>query len=94
MSKQPRRRLKNLTLAGISALTGFIGLFVVLGALFVGLWVDSQLGQRGPAIVCFVTASAPIGLFLMVRTALAVINQIDLSDPGFTEETPVREEED
>lgn len=70
-------RIKNLTIAGILALTGCLTLVIALGALFIGLWVDSLFGQRGPATVCLLVASAPLSLYLMVRIALGLVKRID-----------------
>lgn len=76
MTERKPARLKNLTLAGISALTGCITLVVVLIALLAGLWLDSLLGQRGPATICLLVLSVPVSLFLMIRVALGLINRI------------------
>jgi len=77
MSEQPHSpRTKNLTLAGLSALTGCVSLIVVVIALFAGLFIDSLIGQRGPATICLVILSVPVSLFLMVRMALTLIGQI------------------
>jgi type III secretory pathway component EscR len=69
-------RTKNLTFAGLSALTGCVSLVIVVVALLVGLYIDSRLGQRGPATICLVTLSVPISLFVMVKIALTLIGQI------------------
>lgn len=73
-------RTKNLTFAGLSALTGCVSLFVVVIALIVGLAIDGLMGQRGPATICLVILSVPISLFLMVKIALALVGQIQLSN--------------
>ena len=69
-------RRKNLTFAGLSALTGCVSLIVVVVALVVGLYIDSLLGQRGPATICLIILSVPVSLFLMVKMALGLIGQI------------------
>ncbi len=77
MSKQDHSpRTKNLTFAGLSALTGCVSLIVVIIALLVGLYIDSLIGQRGPATICLVILSVPVSLFLMVKIALTLIGQI------------------
>ena len=75
-------RLKNLGLAGIAALTGFIALTIVIVALMLGLWLDARLGQRGPATVCLLVLSVPFSLFVMVRIALALVSHIDVVVPS------------
>jgi len=77
MTKPPTSRIKNLTLAGISALTGCVALLVVLVALFLGLWLDQQLGQRGPATILVLILSVPVSLYLMTRLALGLVRRIN-----------------
>lgn len=81
MSEQKHSpRTKNLTFAGLSALTGCVSLIVVVIALFVGLAIDSLLGQRGPATICLVIASVPVSLFLMLKVALTLVGQIQITN--------------
>lgn len=70
-------RIKNVSIAGILALTGCLNILIALGALFIGLWIDRQTGQRGIATVCLVAASVPISIFLMVRLALTLVKQLE-----------------
>lgn len=79
MANQKPTRIKNLSIAGILALTGLVTIVIALGALFLGLWLDSLLGVRGPATVCLLVVSAPFSLFLMVRIALALVKRIEPS---------------
>lgn len=79
MSKQKSStRAKNLSLASIIALTGFVSLGIVLAALFIGLWLDSQMGRRGPGIICLLALSVPVSLFTMTRMALYLVKQIEI----------------
>lgn len=73
---QQVRRIKNLTLAGIAALTGCVAVIVILSALLLGLWLDSKIGRRGPAVVTLLVLSAPVSLFLMTTIALAIVKRI------------------
>lgn len=75
-------RIKNLGIAGILALTGCVSLIVILGALFIGIWVDSRLGTRGPGVVTLLILSVPVSIFLMLRLALALVKQIDFTAPN------------
>lgn len=77
MTEKRPSRIKNLTIAGILALTGFIALFVALLALFIGLWLDTLIGVRGLATVCLLALSVPVSLFIMVRLALSLVSRID-----------------
>ena len=66
-------RISNLAIAAISALTGFIALFIAFAALSLGLWIDGMIGQRGPATVCLLVVSVPFSLFIMIRIALGLV---------------------
>jgi hypothetical protein len=77
MANQKPSRIKNLSIAGVLALTGCLTIIIALGALFIGLWVDSMIGRRGPATVTLLLVSAPLSLYLMVRIALALVRRID-----------------
>ena len=92
MEEQQARRIKNLTLAGISALTGCVAVIVILSALLLGLWVDSMMGQRGPAVVCLLVASAPVSLFLMTTIALAIVRRIQPQQPMSNDDEDNEEE--
>ncbi len=82
MAARKPSRLRNLTLAGISALTGFVALVVVLVALIVGLWLDSLIERRGLMTICLLILSVPISLYLMTRLALAVVTRIQHPTPS------------
>ncbi len=75
-------RSRNLTITGITALTGCVALIVVMVALFAGLWIDSLLGRRGPATICLLVLSVPLSLYLMVRIALALVKEIQPPVPA------------
>lgn len=81
MTKKQPSRTRNLTITGITALTGCVALIVVMVALFAGLWIDSLLGRRGPATICLLVSSVPVSLYLMVRIALTLVKQIQPSAP-------------
>jgi hypothetical protein len=77
MANKTPSRIKNLSIAGVLALTGCLTTVIALGALFIGLWIDEQIGQRGLATVSLLLCSAPISLYLMVRIALALVRRLD-----------------
>lgn len=80
------RRIRNLGIAGIMALTGCQSLIIVMIALFIGLWLDSIIGQRGPATICLLAASVPLSLFIMIRTAMWLVQRIELPAPQRNQE--------
>lgn len=69
-------RIKNLGLAAVAAQAGCATLIIVFVALFVGLWLDSRLGQRGPCTFGLLIVSVPFSLYIMLRIALGAINRI------------------
>jgi hypothetical protein len=74
MSESQRRaRLRNLFLAGIAGLAGFMIILLVLVALFIGLWLDAQLGRRGPCTIGLIVLSAPASLWLVFRIVLRLL---------------------
>jgi hypothetical protein len=84
MGERKPSRLRNLTIVGITALTGLIAVVVITVALIVGLWIDSQIGRRGPATICLLVASVPFSLFLMIRLALGLVKQLPVPTPPAT----------
>ncbi|MCA9911894.1 MAG: AtpZ/AtpI family protein [Anaerolineae bacterium] len=52
-------------------------MLVVLVALFLGLWLDQRLGQRGPATILVLILSVPVSLYLMTRLALGLVRRIE-----------------
>lgn len=41
-----------------------------------GLWLDSLMGQRGPATLCLLVLSIPISLWLMTKITLMMLQFI------------------
>jgi hypothetical protein len=50
---------------------------MVFVALFAGLWLDAQLGLRGPFTVGLVIISVPITLFVVFRIVLGLLQRIE-----------------
>jgi hypothetical protein len=76
MDGKQARRFKNLGLAAIAGQAGCATLIIVFSALLVGLWLDAQLGRRGPCVFGLLILSVPLSLFIMLRIALGAINRI------------------
>lgn len=66
-----------------AAQAGCAAVIVVFVALFVGLWLDSVVGQRGLCTLGVLIASIPLSLWLMLKIALRVIarTQVKLPEP-------------
>ncbi len=74
--KNRARYAFNLTLAAVAGQVGCLTLFIVLAALFGGLWLDSRLGTRPMFTIGLMIASVPVtlvGMFWVVRMATARI---------------------
>ncbi len=71
--------MKNLGLAAVAGQAGCATLIIVFFALFLGLWLDSRLGQNGLCTFGLVILSVPLSLYVMLRIALVAINKIEFS---------------
>jgi hypothetical protein len=76
MADRKPSRVKNLSYAAVAGQAGCTTLIIIFIALFIGLWLDSQFGLRGPFTIGLLVLSVPISLFLMLRIALAMISRI------------------
>lgn len=77
-------RLRNLSYATLAGQAGCVTLIIVFGALLAGLWLDAQLGQRGPCTFGLLIVSVPVSLALMLRVALSAIKRIEPQMPPRT----------
>ena len=75
-------RARNLTLAGIAGLVGFVTVILVVGALLLGLWLDAQVGARGPLTIILVILSIPVSLGVMLFLTLRMTRAIRPPGPG------------
>jgi F0F1-type ATP synthase assembly protein I len=84
MTDQPDKtnralRIKNLALAGMAGQVGCLTLVIVLGAVFLGLWLDSILGTRPWFTLGLVVVSIPVSLITMLVVARTAISKIKAS---------------
>jgi predicted lipid-binding transport protein (Tim44 family) len=73
-------RLQNLAYAAVAGQVGCVMVILIFGALFLGLWLDSQFGVRGPFTIILLLLSIPISLFLVIRMALRAVRSIQPQD--------------
>ena len=69
----------NLTLAAVAGQVGFLTLFIVLAALFGGLWMDKRFDTKPIFTVVLMLVSVPVTLVMMfwvVRNATARIKPV------------------
>ncbi len=82
MADRPPSRIKNLSLAVIAAQAGCATLLIIFPALFFGLWLDIQAGQRGPFTIGLLILSVPLSLYIMVRIALGAVKRMNFQAPN------------
>ena len=72
---QPENRSNNRFNIVLATVVGQVGCFtplILLGALFLGLWLDRQFDTRPLFTILFIVGSAPVSVFVLykiVRTA-------------------------
>ena len=88
-----RQYAQNLALAAVAGQAGCASLVIIMVALVVGLWIDGQLGWRGPFTIGLLICSVPVSLLVMLKIALGAINQI-IPQPRDPQPTSEPEKED
>ena len=92
---QPENRSNNRFNTILATVVGQVGCLtpvIILGALFAGLWLDSQFETKPLFTILFIIGSAPISVYVLyriVRTATAKIkidNQVKYSEEDFDRE--------
>ena len=91
--KSPTERQKriNIALVAVIGQVGCITLLIALGAVFLGLWLDSRWGSRLWATVIMVVISIPASLIAMFAIVRAILKKLK---PGLQEsetEAPVED---
>lgn len=76
MTDKKSTRAANLAYASVAGQAGCFTIVLVFTALFIGLWLDNQIGVRGPFTVGLLLLSVPVSLIVMVRIALSAIKEI------------------
>ena len=81
MSDQPekpdrKQRVINLTLAGMAGQVGCLTLVIVLGAVFIGLWLDGIFQTRPWFTIGLLIVSVPISIIMMVIVARLAVSKI------------------
>ena len=74
-SNRPEGIVKNLALAGVMSQVGCVTVAIVVGALLLGLWMDSQFNTRPVLTILFLLLSIPVSLYSLVRIALSTAAQ-------------------
>ncbi len=74
--QQQPSRARNLTIAALAGQAGFSTVALIIIALLLGLWLDSQFGLKGPFTICLVILSVPLSLLVMLRIVRAATTAI------------------
>ena len=69
---------------------GFLTLFVILAALFGGLWLDNFFGTKPLLTLVLVLGTVPVSLFLTYRMARQAIKDYEAAHKSEPQHTPYR----
>jgi F0F1-type ATP synthase assembly protein I len=70
----------NMTLATVVGQVGCLTPFILIGALFAGLWLDRQFETKPLFTILFIIGSAPLSvviLYKIVQAATAQLKSVD-----------------
>lgn len=76
MRPSTARKAKNLSLAALAALAGFVSVIIIVVALFIGLWLDALLDQNGLFTVGLLILSIPVSLYTMLKIVMGSVARI------------------
>jgi F0F1-type ATP synthase assembly protein I len=89
--KDRLQRAYNLTLATVAGQVGCLTLIVIIGALFVGLWLDKIFNSKPIFTLVLMIASVPVTLVLMFKVVTAATKRMKPDQPK--KEVDIPEEE-
>jgi F0F1-type ATP synthase assembly protein I len=72
----------NLTLAGAAGQVGCVTLVIVLGAVFLGLWLDARFQTRPAFTIGLLLVSIPVSLLIMLYIVRVVTSKIKAGPPS------------
>ncbi len=82
MKPDPSERLRNFAFAAAAAQGGCSSVIVVLVALLLGIWLDTQVFHSKPLFtLTLVVISIPVSLFVMLSLVLGATRNIAQPDP-------------
>lgn len=80
----------NLTLATVAGLVGCLTLFIVVAALFGGLWLDRAFATKPMFTIGLMIASIPVTLIMMFWVVKAVTSRLQ---PNSKQDNQSKQEE-
>jgi F0F1-type ATP synthase assembly protein I len=78
---QPENRTNNRFNTILVTVVGQVGCFtpvIILGALFVGLWLDRQFGTKPLFTILFIVGSAPVSVFVLYRIVRTATDRLKI----------------
>lgn len=90
--KKPLNYASSMKLAAVGGQVGCLTLFIVLTAVFGGLWLDQLLGTKPILTILLVLGSAPLSLFLTFWLAMRAVKDVTPPSTG-AQAKPIEEEE-
>jgi len=79
-SENPRppdkQKWLNLTIAGVASQVGCLTILIILGALFLGIYLDRLHASRPWYTIGLVLGSIPVSLLVMILIVLAAVKKI------------------
>jgi F0F1-type ATP synthase assembly protein I len=71
----------NLTLASVAGQVGCLTLVIIIGALFIGLWLDNTLDTKPLFTLILMIASVPVTLVLMFKIVTTATKHMKPDQP-------------
>jgi F0F1-type ATP synthase assembly protein I len=82
----------NLTLASVAGQVGCLTLVIIIGALFIGLWLDNTLDTKPLFTLVLMIASVPVTLVLMFKIVTTATKHMKPDQPPKLVEKPEEEQ--
>ena len=70
----------NLTIIGVFGQVGFLTLFIIVVALFGGLWLDKIFDTKPTFTILLLVVSVPVSLVLMYKVVMWATRRIKPAD--------------
>ncbi len=80
--KDNKQRIINLTLAALAAQVGCVTLIIIVGALFLGIWLDNQFQTKPTFTLILTLGSIPVSLVIMFFIAQNAVKKIKTAGMG------------
>jgi F0F1-type ATP synthase assembly protein I len=68
----------NMTVIALVGQVGCLTLLIVLGAVFLGMWIDSRMNSRPVGTIILVVVSVPIAIFVMLKVVRGTLRKLGL----------------